>query len=55
MALGRAETSTSWAPRGPREHRAMSWRDGMGQNSALEEAWQSLKESMWTPHQPSEH
>lgn len=26
MALGRADTSTNWAPRGPREHQAMSWR-----------------------------
>ena len=51
MALGRVETSTDWAPRGPREHQAMSWRDGVGQNSTFQGAWQSLTGPMWAPCQ----
>lgn len=37
----------------------MSWRDGMGQNSTLERAWQSLKGPVWAQCQalktPSMH
>ena len=42
-ALSTAETRSDQAPGGPKEHHTMSWRNGLGQNSTLKQAWQSLK------------